>query len=85
VIPLQFANPLLQLEITGTPPEQPTVPFATGNGTLPQLPQFAKLVLIFVSQPFIGLLSQSANPALQLRITHVPPEQPEIAFGNAQT
>ena len=47
---------------------------------LPQPPQLPRLVLMFVSQPFAGLPSQSANPAAQVPSWQAPPWQVADAF-----
>jgi hypothetical protein len=49
------------------------VPFAFVH-CVPQFPQLLMFVLVFVSQPFAGLLSQFPNPALHVG-AHAPPEQ----------
>jgi hypothetical protein len=51
----------------------------------PQAPQFAPLVLVFTSQPLLGLPSQSRKPALHTK-EHPPAVQTAAAFaGAAQT
>jgi len=45
-------------------------------------PQFIGLLRVSTSQPFAGLASQSANPALHAPITHAPETQLAEAFEN---
>jgi hypothetical protein len=47
---------------------------------VPQLPQFATFVASVTSQPLGTALSQSALPALQLAIPHVPLVQLGVPF-----
>jgi hypothetical protein len=47
---------------------------------MPQPPQLFVLVVIFVSQPFVAFMSQSANPALQVN-AHDAFTQETVAFG----
>jgi hypothetical protein len=54
------------------------VPFAVPQ-RYPQVPQFVG-VTMFVSQPFVALLSQSAKPGSQLMSVHVPPAQTGCPF-----
>ena len=49
-----------------------------------QVPQSERLVLVFVSQPFAGLLSQFPKPALQVPSVHVPATQLSEAFAKLQ-
>jgi hypothetical protein len=52
---------------------------------VPQLPQLLTSVLVLISQPSAGRLLQSAYPALQLPISHVPAVQLSLALGRLQT
>src|SRR4051812_6384697 len=45
------------------------------------VPQWAAFVASAVSHPLAGESSQSANPALQLLITHTPPAHDGVASG----
>lgn len=56
------------------------MPFGPEGHALPQLPQFPGSIPTFDSQPFAGLESQSANPALH-RKPQVPDEQVATPFG----
>lgn len=69
----QSVQPTLQTWIPHAPDEQVPVAFA-GAQAAPQTPQ-SVVVLRFVSQPVEYLPSQSANPAVQLVMLHVPFEQ----------
>src|SRR5579864_5149337 len=76
--PLQSAQPALQAATV----QLPAAPAGTALGRLhaaPQPPQFAASVRMSCSQPLAALPSQSAKPALQLAITHAPPEQAPTA------
>ncbi len=53
--------------------------------TLPQPPQSATVLVVFVSQPFAALLSQSPKPLLQSWTVHVPAGQPAVPFATLQT
>lgn len=76
--PSQFAKPEAQLG-TQTPPVHVVVPFAFEQ-TLPQLPQFAELVLRFASHPSAALPSQFPKPALHVKIPQLPDEHVAVAF-----
>src|SRR5438093_438799 len=73
-VPLQFANPALQLATVHCPPEQPAVPFVTVHW-FPHEPQFETSLAKVVSQ--LPLPSQSPVPAPQL----VTPQTPFTQFG----
>lgn len=53
--------------------------------TKPQPPQLRESVVMFVSQPSIGLLLQSAKPTLQDAMRQVAFEQKLVALGRLQT
>jgi hypothetical protein len=55
----------------------PLVPVAHA---LPQAPQLVDEVLISISHPLLGFLSQSANPALHPSIWHSDATQVSVAF-----
>lgn len=80
-LPSQLANPALQ---TGAhvPPTQLVVPLPFVHA-MPQPPQLFALVCVFVSQPFAGFPSQSANPAEQVG-THVPAGHAVVPFAFVQ-
>jgi hypothetical protein len=76
---LQSPKPALQTVV-----QRPTMHVAVAfcaRHTLPQTPQLVALVRTSVSQPFAGLLSQSAKPALQLATEHIPPAHAAVALG----
>jgi len=63
--PSQFPKPLLQERMPHVPDEHVAVAFKREQA-LPQLPQFATLLWVFVSQPFVGSPSQLPHPATQV-------------------
>jgi hypothetical protein len=69
--PSQLPQLVLQVPSVQTPLEHVSVAFARLQ-TCPQAPQFARLVLRFVSQPFAPLPSQSPSPGLHTVTPHVP-------------
>jgi hypothetical protein len=75
--PSQFPKPPLQA-IEQVPLPHDGVPFVLLHAW-PQPPQWAVLVLVFVSQPFTALPSQLPNPALQDG-THAPDVQVVVPF-----
>src|SRR6185369_10938595 len=77
VLPSQLAKPELQAGVH-VPATQVFVPFA-GVQVMPHPPQLPALVCVFVSQPFEGSPSQSANPAEHVG-THVPAGQAVVPF-----
>src|SRR4051812_25040990 len=58
--------------------------FSEGQGLASQAPQLSTLVLVFTSQPFAGLPSQSANGRVQLSTWHTPPAQAAVALSSEQ-
>jgi hypothetical protein len=78
----QFPNPALHAT-EHTAAEQEAVPLVPLQ-TVPQAPQLAVLVFLFVSQPFVALPSQLPNPALQTG-AHTPLEQEVVPFTFVQT
>jgi hypothetical protein len=47
------------------------------------MPQFIALVRVSTSQPSLSMRLQSAYPALQLAMRHIPPSQVAVAFARA--
>src|SRR5579871_1300312 len=82
--PSQSAKPALQLPILHTPPTHAGVPLGTTQTVL-QPPQWFGSLLVLVSQPSVGLLSQSEKPGLQLPILHTPPAHAGVALGTTHT
>lgn len=78
-LPLQSPKPALHATTVHRPPAQTPVPLV-GEQRTPQPPQFDPSLTIETSQPFAGLPSQFAKPALQLSIAHRPPAQLAVAF-----
>jgi hypothetical protein len=72
--PSQLPHPVLHVPRVHTPELQVSVAFARLH-TRPHAPQFARLVLRFVSHPLAALPSQSPSPVLQTLMPHVPPTQ----------
>ena len=56
--PSQSAQPELQVPMPQTPPEHPAVALGGAEQVIPQAPQWATVVLRFVSQPLAVLASQ---------------------------
>jgi hypothetical protein len=69
-------------------PQTPAVhagePFAIAGQTPEQLAQCAGSLCVSVSQPFVGLPSQSANPPLQPPVVHFPLTQVGVPFCDEQ-
>ncbi len=82
-MPSQSPRPAAQLVTMHIPPEQPGVPPAVMH-TFPHEAQLLTLVFRLVSQPSAVTMLQLPNPALHAEITHVPAEQPGVAFANEQ-
>jgi hypothetical protein len=78
-LPSQFAKPMLQLAIPHEPIAHEPVAFA-GAHAIPQPPQCARALCVFVSQPLAALPSQLPKPALQLAIPHAPIAHEGVAF-----
>jgi hypothetical protein len=76
-LPSQLPKPVLQV-MAQTPVLQEAVPFVELHALL-QLPQRATSVFKLVSQPLAVLLSQFANPELQV-MAHVPVLQVAVPF-----
>jgi hypothetical protein len=70
--PSQLPNPALQERMPHVPDEHVSVAFRSEQ-TVPQLPQFAVLLCVFVSQPFVPSPSQLPQPG-----THVGTHAPEV-------
>jgi hypothetical protein len=82
VAPPQFANPVGHVEAWHAPALHSGVP----DGQLVvQLPQCIDDVLRLISQPFVGLPSQSAKPALHAPSVHAPATHDADALGKLQT
>lgn len=79
---LQSSKPAVQLAIRHAPSTQLSLAFSRSH-TNPQPPQLAAFVWMFVSHPFVGSPSQSANPALHGPSSHFPALHPGSAFGSA--
>jgi hypothetical protein len=78
-LPLQSARGAVQLLMPQTPFTQfGCEPLPPGQ-TLPQIPQLLTLLLVLTSQPFAGLPSQLAKPALQFS-TQLPALQVGVAL-----
>lgn len=75
--PLQLPHPGLQPATVHTPPEHPDVPFGVTHAA-PQPPQLAGSVVVVVSQPLLGSLSQSAVPGSG-QVEH--PQLPAVHLG----
>src|SRR5689334_6093376 len=63
-LPSQLAKPGLQVPMPQTPDEQPAVALEGAGQALLQAPQWATVVVVGVSQPLPGRLSQLPNPTL---------------------
>ena len=70
----QFPNPVVQATIPQVPVVQDGVACA-GAQTALHAPQFARLVLVLISQPLVGFESQFAKPLLQLSTAQRLPRQ----------
>jgi hypothetical protein len=81
--PSQLPHPTTQVG-AHVPLEQTVVPWGFVQ-PLPQLPQLATLVCVFVSQPFAALVSQLAKPGEQLPRVQTPLTQLSLAFARSQT
>jgi len=62
-------------------PQEPAEHTLPPPHEFPQLPQLPLSACVLTSQPFPGLPSQSANPAAQAPIAHVPVAQVAPALG----
>lgn len=80
---LQSENPVLQWRMAQVPVGHVGVALFSVQ-VFPQPPQFAG-VSILVSQPFVALPSQSANPGKHAPTVHAPLTQPAEALGTSQT
>lgn len=83
VFPSQSAKPALHVG-EHAPETHAVWPFGLVQA-LPQPPQLLTLWSRLTSQPFAGLVSQSAYPALHEVTTHCPALQAEPAFDRLQT
>jgi hypothetical protein len=77
--PSQLEKPVAQLS-TQAPAWHDEVAFLVLH-TVPHMPQFFASVWRFVSHPSAGVLLQSAKPALQESMAHMPIEHLAVAFG----
>ena len=81
-IALQSFQPDAHEEITHVELEHATaLAWGTDGQALPQLPQFERLVVVFVSQPSEKTPLQSAQPAVHEEILHVELEHITLAWG----
>jgi hypothetical protein len=80
----QSPNPGLHDAIVQFPPLHPAVPFASTHCRW-HAPQLFGSFPMFVSQPSLGLLLQSAKPGLQARMEQVPPVHPAVPCGMLHT
>jgi hypothetical protein len=78
-LPSQLPKPAEQ-PMEQEPPEQLGVPLTLEHAA-PQLPQFAALVFVLVSQPFVALPSQLPKPGSHPTSWQVPLEHDSVAFG----
>jgi len=76
--PSQFPKPVLHA-IVHAPSEQPAEPFVPLQAE-PHAPQFETFVSVFVSQPFVLLLSQFPKPELQVPRVQLPVTQLALAL-----
>jgi hypothetical protein len=82
-LPSQLPKPALHAPSTHAPPEHVDAALARAQA-IPQPPQFAVLVAVLASQPFIALPSQLAKPVLQAPSAQLPPAQVAPAFAKEQ-
>jgi hypothetical protein len=80
----QSPKPASQALYEHAPPTHRAVALM-GLHALPQAPQWVALVDSEVSQPLVGLRSQSANPALHEEYVHSPLEHTATAFAGAHS
>jgi hypothetical protein len=81
---LQFPKPRRH-ESPQAPAEHVAVALAPLAHARAHIPQLARSVCRFTSQPFAGLRSQSAKPALHEAMVHAPAVQPAVALGSEHT
>ncbi len=81
---LQFPKPRRH-ESPHTPAEHDAVELGPLAHARAHIPQLARSVCRFTSQPFAGLRSQSAKPALHVAIAHAPAAQLAVALGSEHT
>jgi hypothetical protein len=81
-LPSQLPKPAAQLSMH-VPPEHVEDAFSVLH-TTPHMPQFFASVWRFVSHPLDAILSQSAKPALQEAMAHMPIEHLLVAFASMQ-
>jgi hypothetical protein len=79
---LQSPNPALHIAIVHTPPVHEDVPFMTVQARR-HAPQCEVLVCVSVSQPFIGLPSQSLHPCSHVAMVHCPLTHPAVAWASS--
>jgi hypothetical protein len=79
----QSAKPALQLATPHAPAAHDPDALA-GAQAIPQPPQWARLVRVSASQPFVAVASQSAKPAAQPATPHAPAAHDPVAFAGAQ-
>lgn len=78
VVPVGQQTPL-ELNVPAGQAQTPLLQPAPAGQRLPQAPQLFTLLLVLVSQPLAGLLSQLAKPALQVK-PHAPLLQIAVAL-----
>ncbi|MEZ4393138.1 MAG: hypothetical protein R3A48_18785 [Polyangiales bacterium] len=81
--PSQSPRPALQAATVQRPATHAPLPLA-GAQIAPQAPQWEALVRVFTSQPFAGLPSQFAEPALQAPTPQTPATHAPLALAGAQ-
>ncbi len=74
--PSQSSVPEAHTPMPQAPARHTAVPLGGVGHALPQRPQFDTSVVVTVSQPFVGLMSQSAKPALHEATVHAPAAHP---------
>ncbi len=82
--PSQSSKPVLHAR-PQRPVSQRAAALAPAGHTLPQVPQWDRLVRVSVSQPLAGLPSQLLKPAVQPAMPHTPALQEGVPLGTAQT
>jgi hypothetical protein len=75
----QLAIGALHMGSLHLPPTHPSTPPVMLHGC-PQAPQFPTFVLVSISQPFAGFLSQSAYPVAQAATVHLEPTQVSVPW-----
>jgi hypothetical protein len=83
-LPSQLPKPALQAPSVQTPLTHDSAAFARLH-TAPHAPQLARLVFVFVSQPFPEFPSQSPRPGLHVETPQTPPTQFGVPPADGQT